>query len=95
MRPDRRAPDPRAHAIRRAAERSRRAAERSCRRRAAPAAACSFRADCDLNYLLTASSARPLPTSSNADPTRGTDRRIYGHYYYYYILNMFSVLQLP
>ena len=31
---------------------------------------------------------RPLPASSNAEPTRGTDRRIYG-YYYYYILNIF------
>ena len=24
----------------------------------------------------------------NAEPTSGTDRRIYGYYYYYYILNI-------
>ena len=57
MRPDRRAPDPRADAIRRAAERFRRAAERSCRRRAASQPRLS--ADCDLSYLLTSVFSAP------------------------------------
>ena len=89
MRPDRRAPDPRADAIRRAAERSCRAAERSCRRRAAPAAARSLRADCDLSYLLTGVFSAPASGvfERRADPR--PDPRIYGYYYYYYILNIF------
>ena len=89
MRPDRRAPDPRADAIRRAAERSCRAAERSCRRRAAPAAARSLRADCNLSYLLTGVFSAPASGvfERRADPR--PDPRIYGYYYYYYILNIF------
>ena len=73
VRPDRRAPDPRADAIRRAAERSCRAAERSCRRRAAPAAARSFRADCDLSYLLTGVFSAPASgIFEPAAPTGGS-----------------------
>ena len=53
VRLDQRASDPRADAIRHAAERSRRVAERSRRRRAALEAARSLRADCDSSYLLT------------------------------------------
>ena len=79
----RRAPDPRADKIRRAAERSHRAAERSCRRRAAPQPRLS--ADCDLIYLLTGVFNAPASGVSERRPTRGTDRRIYNYYYNYYI----------
>ena len=82
MRPDRRAPDPRADAIRRAAERSCRAAERSCRRRAAPAAARSLRADCDLSYLLTGVFSAPASGVFECGPTCDTGWRIYNYSYY-------------
>ena len=77
MRPDRRAPDLRADAIRRVAERSRHAAERSCRRRAAPQPRLSV--DCDLSYLLTGVFSAPASGvfERRADPRhRPTDLRL-------------------
>ena len=81
MRFDRRDPDPRADAIRRAAERSRRAAERSCRRRAALQPRLS--ANCDLSYLLTSVFGAPASGVFERRPTRGIGRGIYNYYYYY------------
>ena len=80
MRPDRRAPDPRADAIHRAAERYRRAAERSCRRRAAPQPRLS--ADCDLSYLLTGVFSAPASGVFECGPTCDTGWRIYNYSYY-------------